>query len=90
MGHLTIVEELGRLGNGVAFLCSGDTAGEVVAKVYIPPSKRDLDNQSLGRFRNEVKLASTVLPAGAERRQYSFRSAIACSTQAARFFSIWR
>jgi hypothetical protein len=41
-GDLTILEELGRGGNGVAFLCSGDTAGEVVAKVYIPPDKRDL------------------------------------------------
>jgi hypothetical protein len=60
MGDLAIVEELGRGGNGVALLCSGDTAGEVVAKVYIPPDKRDLDDQSLGRFRNEVKLASTI------------------------------
>jgi Protein kinase domain len=60
MGDLAIVEELGRGGNGVAFLCSGDTAGEVVAKVYIPPDGRDLDDQSLGRFRNEVKLASTI------------------------------
>ena len=59
-GILTIVEELGRGGNGVAFLCSGDTAGELVAKVYIPPDKRDLDDQSLGRFQNEVKLASTI------------------------------
>lgn len=60
MGDLAIVEELGRGGNGVAFLCSGDTAGEIVAKVYMPPDKRDLDDQSLGRFRNEVKLASTI------------------------------
>lgn len=59
-GVLAIVEELGRGGNGVAFLCSGETAGELVAKVYIPPDKRDLDDQSLGRFRNEVKLASTI------------------------------
>lgn len=47
-------------GNGVAFLCSGDTTGKLVAKVYIPPDKRDLDDQSLKRFRNEVKLASTI------------------------------
>jgi hypothetical protein len=59
-GRLQVLETLGRGGNGVAFLCSGDTTGEVVAKVYIPPDKRDLDDQSLGRFRNEVKLASRI------------------------------
>ena len=59
-GHLQVVDTLGRGGNGVAFLCSGDTVGKLVAKVYIPPDKRDLDDQSLKRFRNEVKLASTI------------------------------
>jgi serine/threonine protein kinase len=59
-GRLEVLETLGRGGNGVAFLCSGETIGEVVAKIYIPPDKRDLDDQSLGRFRNEVKLASTI------------------------------
>ena len=59
-GCLRVTDTLGRGGNGVAFLCSGDTAGEIVAKVYIPPDKRDLDDQSLGRFRNEIKLASTI------------------------------
>lgn len=58
--HLQVRDTLGRGGNGVAFLCSGETLGEVVAKVYIPPDKRDLDDQSLERFRNEVKLASTI------------------------------
>lgn len=58
--HLKVVEELGRGGNGVALLCSGATTGEVVAKVYIPPDRRDLDDQSVERFRNEVKLASTI------------------------------
>jgi Protein kinase domain/HEAT repeats len=59
-GQLQIVDTLGRGGNGVAFLCSGETVGEVVAKVYIPPDKRDLDDQSVARFRNEIKLASTI------------------------------
>lgn len=59
-GRLDVVQTLGRGGNGVAFLCSGETVSEIVAKVYIPPDKRDLDDQSLGRFRNEVKLASMI------------------------------
>ncbi len=59
-GRLDVLEILGRGGNGVAFLCSGETLGEIVAKVYIPPDKRDLDDQSLERFRSEVKLASTI------------------------------
>ena len=45
-GRLHVIETLGRGGNGVAFLCSGETVGELVAKVYIPPDKRDLDDQS--------------------------------------------
>ncbi len=57
---LRILDTLGRGGNGVAFLCSDETLGEMVAKVYIPPDKRDLDDQSLGRFQNEVKLATTI------------------------------
>jgi serine/threonine protein kinase len=59
-GRLRVTDTLGRGGNGVAFLCSGDTVGDIVAKVYIPPDKRDLDDQALGRFRNEVRLASTI------------------------------
>jgi serine/threonine protein kinase len=59
-GRLHVADVLGRGGNGVAFLCSGETIGKVVAKVYIPPDKRDLDDQSLERFRNEIKLASTI------------------------------
>jgi serine/threonine protein kinase len=38
----------------------GETVGELVAKVYIPPDTRDLDEQSYARFGNEVKLASTI------------------------------
>lgn len=58
--RLDVVETLGRGGNGVAFLCAGETSGDVVAKVYMPPDKRDLDDQSVGRFKNEVKLASVI------------------------------
>lgn len=59
-GRLDAIKTLGRGGNGVALLCSEPALGEVVAKVYIPPDKRDLDDQSLGRFANEIKLASTI------------------------------
>jgi hypothetical protein len=31
-----------------------------VAKVYVPPDKRDLDNQALARFRNEIKLCESL------------------------------
>ncbi len=58
--RLDVLETLGHDGNGVAFLCSGKAMSEVVAKVYIPPDERDLDDQSLERFRSEVKLASTL------------------------------
>jgi serine/threonine protein kinase len=54
-GQLRIVQELGRGGNGVAFLCKSK-GSEVVAKVYIPPDKRDLDEQALKRFQQEVKI----------------------------------
>lgn len=58
--RLDVVDTLGRGGNGVAFLCQGQTMGELVAKVYIPPDKRDLDDQSLGRFKNEIKLSAAL------------------------------
>ncbi|MGD1018523.1 MAG: serine/threonine-protein kinase [Verrucomicrobiia bacterium] len=54
-GQLRIIEELGRGGNGVAFLCKSN-GQEVVTKVYIPPDKRDLDEQALKRFQQEVKI----------------------------------
>jgi hypothetical protein len=38
-----IVGELGRGGNGVAFLCHNSKNQKAVAKVYLPPDKRDLD-----------------------------------------------
>ena len=54
-GQLKIIKELGRGGNGAAFLCKSK-GQEVVAKVYIPPDKRDLDEQALKRFQQEVKI----------------------------------
>jgi len=44
---LKVLRELGRGGNGVALLCKGKIAGAVVAKVYIPPDSRDLDDRDV-------------------------------------------
>jgi serine/threonine protein kinase len=59
-GHLKILRTLGRGGNGVAFRCSRDAGDDIVAKVYIPPDARELDDQSLERFQNEVTVASRI------------------------------
>jgi serine/threonine protein kinase len=56
----TVLRELGRGGNGVALLCKNSANEEVVAKVYIPPDSRDLDNRALERFENEVKLTERL------------------------------
>jgi serine/threonine protein kinase len=58
---LKVLKELGRGGNGVALLCKGKDAGSVVAKVYIPPDSRDVDDRALERFRTEVKLSSNKM-----------------------------
>ena len=55
-----IVHELGRGGNGVAFLCQNAKKQKVVAKVYLPPDKRDLDEKALERFENEVALTERL------------------------------
>src|SRR5438132_4194000 len=55
-----LVRELGRGGNGVALLCKNSDNEEVVAKVYIPPDSRDLDNRALERFENEVRLTERL------------------------------
>jgi tRNA A-37 threonylcarbamoyl transferase component Bud32 len=55
-----IVRELGRGGNGVAFLCQNAKNQKVVAKVYLPPDKRDLDEKALERFENEVSLTARL------------------------------
>jgi serine/threonine-protein kinase len=55
-----IVRELGRGGNGVAFLCQNAKNQKVVAKVYLPPDKRDLDEKALERFEKEVALTARL------------------------------
>jgi serine/threonine protein kinase len=55
-----IVRELGRGGNGVAFLCQNAKKQKVVAKVYLPPDTRDLDEKALERFENEVALTERL------------------------------
>jgi serine/threonine protein kinase len=57
---LKIVRELGSGGNGVAFLCQADGAEPIVAKVYIPPDSRDLDERAYKRFKNEISLVSKM------------------------------
>ncbi len=57
---LKILRELGSGGNGVAFLCEVEGADPVVAKVYIPPDSRDLDDRAFKRFKNEISLISKM------------------------------
>ncbi len=57
---LKVVKELGRGGNGVAFKCLDARRDPLVAKVYIPPDNRDLDERALKRFEHEVKLTTTL------------------------------
>jgi serine/threonine protein kinase len=56
----TVVRELGRGGNGVAFLCRSSAGEELVTKVYIPPDSRDLDEKAFKRFENEITLTSRL------------------------------
>ena len=57
---LKIVRELGSGGNGVALLCQAKGSNPVVAKVYIPPDSRDLDERAFKRFKNEISLVSKM------------------------------
>jgi serine/threonine protein kinase len=57
---LKVGEELGRGGNGVAFRCQDSRGSSLVAKVYIPPDNRDLDERALKRFEHEIKLTTTL------------------------------
>jgi serine/threonine protein kinase len=54
------VRELGSGGNGVAFLCQATETDSLVAKVYIPPDSRDLDERAYKRFKNEISLNSKM------------------------------
>src|SRR5882724_4592709 len=57
---LEILRELGSGGNGVAFLCRVEGSDPIVAKVYIPPDSRDLDDRAYKRFKNEISLISKM------------------------------
>ena len=57
---LKVSKTLGEGGNGAALLCKAEDGGELVAKVYLPPDKRDLDERALARFESEVKLTSKI------------------------------
>ncbi len=59
-GVLKVVKELGRGGNGVAFRCGDSHDNFIVAKIYIPPDNRDLDERSLARFEREIKLSTAL------------------------------
>src|SRR4051812_41959287 len=55
---LTLENELGRGGNGVVFSTIGKK--DTVAKIYIPPDSRDLDNAAFKRFEREIDLVTRV------------------------------
>lgn len=57
---VTVISTLGEGGNGTALLCKTRDGKEVVAKVYLPPDKRDLDGRALARFESEIKLTSKI------------------------------
>jgi serine/threonine protein kinase len=52
-----ITRKLGQGGNGVAFLVRTGRR-ELVAKIYVPPDSRDLDEVALKRFRRETELCA--------------------------------
>lgn len=54
-----VAKELGRGGNGVAFVVKSPKK-ELVAKFYIPPDTRDLDESAVKRFEREMALAKQV------------------------------
>lgn len=54
-----VSKELGQGGNGVAFVVKS-AKRELVAKFYIPPNARDLDESSLKRFQREVELTAKM------------------------------
>jgi serine/threonine protein kinase len=54
-----VSKELGRGGNGVAFVVKSPKK-ELVAKFYIPPDARDLDESALKRFEREMALTKQV------------------------------
>jgi serine/threonine protein kinase len=57
---LKVLRTLGQGGNGAALLCKTEDGQELVAKIYLPPDKRELDERALARFESEVKLTSKI------------------------------
>lgn len=57
---LEVVRSLGGGGNGVALLCRTEDGAERVAKVYVPPDRRDADDMALKRFKNEISLTTKL------------------------------
>ena len=56
---LTVRDKLGQGGNGVVFVVTSATK-EFVAKFYIPPDSRDLDDAAYKRFQREIELSSRI------------------------------
>ncbi len=57
---LKVLDTLGEGGNGVALLCETVDGERVVAKIYVPPDTKDLDEQASARFESEIKLTSKI------------------------------
>ncbi len=57
--EFVVAKELGRGGNGAAFVVKSPKR-ELVAKFYVPPDSRDLDQNALKRFQREMQLTTTI------------------------------
>ena len=56
-----VQKELGRGGNGAAFIVKSDGKGkDLVAKFYVPPDSRDLDDAAMKRFQHEITLVARM------------------------------
>lgn len=56
---LAVGKMLGQGGNGVVFIVKS-AKRELVAKFYVPPDSRDLDNAAYKRFQREIELATRI------------------------------
>ena len=56
---LAVGKMLGQGGNGVVFIVKS-AKRELVAKFYVPPDSRDLDNATYKRFQREIELATRL------------------------------
>ena len=57
--EFVVTEELGRGGNGAAFVVKSSHR-ELVAKFYVPPDSRDLDQNAFKRFQREMQLTAQI------------------------------